>query len=316
MPGMAASRVPARLVRVALEAALVLVLIASAVFFSLRLLPGDPARLVLGDQATEPELSALRHKLELDRPIYVQYAHFLEELPRLDFGESLRHPGTTATARVAEAMGPTSELAGLGVLLGAVLGIGGALLAMGPWLGHRRSWIEPFFLGIAATPLVAFAPLVTYVLAARLRLLPLPGDPDAGFSGLVFASLLLALPLAAHVGRIACAALRDVEKTPMLAVVRAKGGAESRVWILHALPVSIGPVVTVVATQLGALLGGAIVLERLFERAGLGTLILESYAARDFPVLEAAVVASAALFVIAQAVGGALHAMIDPRVRT
>ncbi|MEO8874087.1 MAG: ABC transporter permease subunit, partial [Polyangiaceae bacterium] len=121
--------------------------------------------------------------------------------------------------------------------------------------------------------------------------------------------------LAAHVGRITCAALRDVERTPMLAVVRAKGGSEFRVWMIHAVPASLGPIVTVIATQLGALLGGAIVLERLFERAGLGTLILESYSARDFPVLEAAVVAAAALFVIAQAAGEAIHTLIDPRVR-
>ena len=101
----------------------------------------------------------------------------------------------------------------------------------------------------------------------------------------------------------------------MLAAVRAKGGDEFRVWMIHAVPASLGPIVTVIATQLGALLGGAIVLERLFERAGLGTLILEAYAARDFPVLEAAVVAAAALFVFAQAAGEAIHAMTDPRVR-
>lgn len=295
---------------------MVLVVLASAVFFSLRLLPGDPARLVLGDQASEAELRTVRAKLELDQPLYVQYAHFLKELPRLDFGDSLRHPGVTATARVKEAIGPTAELGGLAVLLGAALGIGGAVVALGPWLGAKRRWVERTFVAIAATPLVAFAPLLTYVLAARYRLVPLPGDPDAGAAGLVFASTLLALPLAAHVGRIAVAALRDVEKTPMLAVVRAKGGSEARVWFLHALPASLGPVVVTMATQLGALLGGAIVLERLFERAGLGTLILEAYSARDFPVLEAGVVAAAGLFVVAQAAGGAIHALIDPRVRT
>ena len=313
---MATDRLSRRIVRVALQSTTVLVVLASAVFFSLRILPGDPARLVLGDQASEVELAALRSRLELDRPIYVQYAHFLKELPRLDFGESLRHPGVTATARVWEAMGPTSALAGAAVALGAIIGIGGAVLAMGPWLGERRSWIEPFFVGIAATPLIAFAPLVTYFLAARLRIVPLPGDPDAGASGLLFAASLLALPLAAHVGRIACAALRDLERTPMLAVVRAKGADEFRVWVVHAVPASLGPIITVIATQLGALLGGAIVLERLFERAGLGTLILESYSARDFPVLEAAVVAAAALFVIAQAAGESIHALIDPRVRS
>ena len=85
---------------------------------------------------------------------------------------------------------------------------------------------------------------------------------------------------------------------------------------LHALPVVTGPLVTVVATQLGALLGGAVVLERLFERAGLGTLILESYASRDLPVLEGAVIAAGALFVLAQGVSAVVHAAMDPRVRS
>ena len=86
-------------------------------------------------------------------------------------------------------------------------------------------------------------------------------------------------------------------------------------WIRHALPVASGPIVTVVATQLGALLGGAVVLERLFERAGLGTLILEAYASRDLPVLEGAFDAAGGLFVASQAIAAAIQASIDPRVR-
>jgi peptide/nickel transport system permease protein len=88
------------------------------------------------------------------------------------------------------------------------------------------------------------------------------------------------------------------------------------VWVVHALPAVAGPVVTVVATQLGALLGGAVVLERMFERRGLGTLILEAYATRDLPVLEGAVVAAGLLFVAAQSLGTAAHVVIDPRARS
>ena len=98
--------------------------------------------------------------------------------------------------------------------------------------------------------------------------------------------------------------------------MRAKGGSHARAWFLHALPATAGPIVTVIGAQLGALLGGAVVLERLFERPGLGTLILEAYASRDLPVLEAAVVAAGALFVATQGLASALHAVIDPRVRS
>ncbi len=309
-------RVLSAMLRSALEASVVLVLLASLVFLALRVLPGDPAALVLGDEASEVERSALRRELHFDESMPVQYARFLRGLPALDFGDSLRRPGVRARARVVEALGPTSALAGLAVALGAILGVGLAVLAAGPWLGKRRAWVERGFVAVAATPLIAFAPLLTYGLAARARIVPLPGDPDAGALGLVFASGLLALPLGAHVGRIARVALADVARAQFLTVARAKGAREARVVLLHALPAALGPIVTVIAAQLGALLGGAVVLERLFERPGLGTLILESYASRDLPVLEASVIAAGALFVVAQALAGALHAALDPRVRS
>jgi peptide/nickel transport system permease protein len=305
----------AALARVA-EAAFVVLALATLVFLALRLLPGDPAALVLGDQASEAERAALRARLGLDQPMALQYGAFLSGLVRLDLGDSIRRPGTHALSLVAEAFGPTASLAGLAVLFGAVAGILVAVLGAGPWLGARRGWIDRAATAVAATPLLAFAPLLTFALAARLRVVPLPGDPDAGAAGLAFASALLAVPLAAHVARVSRAALDDVARAQFLGVARAKGASHARVLLLHALPAAVGPIVTVVGTQLGALLGGAVVLERLFERRGLGTLILEAYASRDLPVLEAAVVSSGALFVFAQQLAAAVHAAIDPRARS
>lgn len=299
----------------AAEAAAVVLSLATLVFLALRLLPGDPAALVLGDQASEADRAVLRSKLHLDEPIFVQYARFVVGLLTLDLGESVRRPGVSATSRVLEAAGPTAELAGLAVGLGALVGIAAAILGAGPWLGARRTVVDKVATALAATPLLAFAPLLTYALAARLRVVPLPGDPEAGFGGLLFASGLLALPLAAHVARVSRAAIDDLGRAQFLGVAKAKGASPSRVLWLHALPAALGPIVTVVGTQLGALLGGAVVLERLFERRGLGTLILEAYASRDLPVLEGAVVFSGALFTCAQQLAAAIHAAVDPRVR-
>jgi peptide/nickel transport system permease protein len=300
----------------AVEALAVLVALASLVFFALRLLPGDPARLVLGDEASAADLARVRATLHLDEPLLAQYGRFLRGLATLDLGDSFRRPGTSAMARVGEALVPTAQLAAVAVGIGAVLGVAAALLASGPWLSPRaRRGVERGLVALAAAPLVAFAPVLTWALAARARLVPLPGDPDAGTAGLVFASALLAVPLAAHVGRIARASLAEVARAPFLSVASAKGAGPLRVWAVHALPAVAGPIVTTVATQLGALLGGAVVLERLFERWGLGTLILEAYATRDLPVLEGAVVAAGLLFVVAQALGTAAHVAIDPRAR-
>jgi peptide/nickel transport system permease protein len=299
----------------AAEAAVVVLVLATLVFFALRLLPGDPAALVLGDQSSEVERHALRAKLHLDEPMWMQYTRFLRGLVTLDLGDSVRRPGVAAVARVLDAAPATASLAAVAVLLGAIIGIAAAVLGAGPWLGARRRWVDRVATALAATPLLAFAPVLTFALAARLRVVPLPGDPEAGAAGLLFASGLLSLPLAAHVARVSRAALDDVARSQFLGVARAKGGSFARVLWLHALPASIGPIVTVLGTQLGALLGGAVVLERLFERHGLGTLILEAYASRDLPVLEAAVVFSGALFVGAQQLAAAAHAAVDPRVR-
>jgi peptide/nickel transport system permease protein len=300
----------------AIEASAVLLLLASLVFLSLRLLPGDPARLVLGDQASASEMARVRAQLHLDEPLAAQYVRFLKGIGTLDLGDSFRSPGVPAFRRIASALGPTAELAGLAVALGGAVGLALAALAFGPWLGARRLWIEHGMVAMAASPLIAFAPALTYALAVRARVVPLPGDPDAGPLGLLFASALLAVPLSAHVGRTARASLAELGRGQFLTVAAAKGGTPRRVVFVHALPAASGPILAVIATQLGALLGGAVVLERLFERWGLGTLILEAYAARDLPVLEGAIVAAGGLFVVVQSLAGFLHVLVDPRARS
>lgn len=296
-----------------LGAATVLLALASLVFLALRVLPGDPAALVLGDQAGVAERLAFRARLGLDRSLVVQYGSFLLGLVTLDLGDSLSRPGVAAFAEVRRALGPTASLAGTAVLMGAALGVALSVLSVGPWLGARREWVHRGLVAAAATPLVAFAPVVTFFVAVRYRVVPLPGDPESGPLGLLFASGLLAVPLAAQVGRIGRAALLDQSRSKFLDVAAAKGASPARIWLVHALPVASAPIAVTVATQLGALLGGAVVLERLFERPGLGSLMLNAYAARDVPVLEAAVVAAGSLFVVAQAFAAAVTAAVDPR---
>ena len=203
----------------------------------------------------------------------MQYARFVRGLVTLDLGESVRRPGSSAVARVLDAAGPTASLAALAVLLGAVLGISAAVLGAGPWLGAAaplgRSRSRPRSRRRRSSRSRPCSRSRSRRACASFRC---PAIPRRALPGLVFASGLLALPLAAHVARVSRAALDDVARAQFLGVARAKGGSYARVLWLHALPASIGPIVTVIGTQLGALLGGAVVLERLFERRGLGTL--------------------------------------------
>jgi peptide/nickel transport system permease protein len=296
-----------------LGALFVLFVLGSLVFFAIRVLPGDPAALVLGDEASEHERAILRAHLGLDRPLLAQYWDFARGIASLDLGDSLRRPGTPAFGLVLGALYPTSLLAILGSGMGACAGVMAAVFAVGPWLGRRAVWVHRGVIAVSAVPLLAFAPFFTWLFAVRFHVVPLPGDPEAGLPGLLFASGLLALPLGAQVARVARAALLDLGRSQFLDVAAAKGASRRRVWLLHALPVASAPIATVVATQLGALLGGAVVLERLFERPGLGTVMLDAYASRDLPVLEAAVMASGLLFVLAQGAATLLSAIIDPR---
>jgi len=291
----------------------VLVVFATLVFFSLRLLPGDPTSLILGDEATLADRAQLARKLGFDVPLAVQYWRYLCGLSHLDLGTSLSHPGRSALACVVSAMRNTALLALISVTLGALGGVTAALLAVGPWLGLLRHRVHTAILVVAATPLLALAPLATWIFAVKLAWTPLPGDPDNGVWGLVFAAALLSFPLGAQVARIARASLLEHEGSQFLNVARAKGASPLRVLCVHALPVSAAPILIVLATQLGALLGGAVVLERFFERPGLGSLMLEAYASRDFPVLEASIIAAGLLFVAVQMLAASAVSMLDPR---
>jgi peptide/nickel transport system permease protein len=297
------------------ESLLVVFVVASLTFFALRLLPGDPALLILGDQASPEALATVREKLHLGEPMILQYARFCARLLTFDFGESLRWPGTDARTRVLSALGPTSQLAVTSTALGALFGTSMAVLASGPWLGRASRLLAGALTALAAVPLLALAPLLTWLFAVRLRACALPGDVDAGPGALLFGAALLAIPLGAHVGRVAHASLGDVSRALFLTTARAKGARPARVWFVHALATVMGPVVTTIAAQLGALLGGAVVVERLFQRHGLGSLMLDAYASRDLPVLEGAIVAAGALFVVAQAVATGAHLLVDPRAR-
>jgi ABC-type dipeptide/oligopeptide/nickel transport system permease component len=297
------------------EAVAVVLLLGTFVFLALRVLPGDPAFLVLGDQASGDAVNAFRHRYHFDEPLLQQYLRFLKGMAHLDWGESIRRPGERAADRVWEAMPPTASLAFVAVALGAMVGVALGTATVAPWFPKGKPWLVRGIDAMAALPFLAFAPVVSYVLCVRCRWVPLPGDPDAGLAGLLFAAGLLAVPLAAHVARVTGAALASLQRSQFLQVAIAKGARPWRVWFLHGLPPALGTILTVVASQLGALLGGAVVLEKLFERPGLGSLMVEAYNCRDVPVLEASVIASGALFVVTQLSASAVHYAFDPRVR-
>jgi peptide/nickel transport system permease protein len=295
------------------SAVVVLFVFATLVFLAIRLLPGDPTVMILGDESTAAERSRLASALGFNQPLLVQYGKYVEGLCRLDLGASLSHPDRSAFGCVLAAFKNTACLALVSVTLGAFGGVGAALLSVGPWLGPYARRVHGLIILAAALPMLAIAPLATWLLAVKWSWISLPGDPDHASAGLLFAASLLALPLGAQMARIGRASLLEQQQALYLNTARAKGASAWRVWCVHALPVAAGPLFVVLATQLGALLGGAVVIERFFERPGLGTLMLDAYSSRDIPVLEASIVAAGILFAIAQSVAAAITTLVDPR---
>lgn len=309
------ARMISKLVAVFGRAALDFALTATIVFLLVRAVPGDLASVVLGEQADPAARAALNHRLGLDRSFAVQYAQFWGRIVQLDWGASLGRPGVMVSHRLYHALAPTVRLALLAVGIAAAWGVCAGLYAARYEGRMRNRVLRALIASAASLPLLATAPALLYLLCVRLQWLPLPGDSNARFAGLLFASALLALPLGAHVARAVHANLLELRRGACLRVARAKGASSARTWFVHALPQTAGVVLTLVGAQLGAVLGGAMVIERLFERRGLGTLILESYRSRDLVMLEASVLVSALFFVSTQALFHAVFLWIDPRAR-
>jgi peptide/nickel transport system permease protein len=287
----------------------------TAVFLLVRLVPGDPVDVMLGDQATPEDKAAYRELLHLDRPLLEQYGSFLADVASGSLGESFRTRGATVASRIGEVAGPTVVLA-----LSAVLVSWLVAFPLGVIAGHRRETrvdrMASFgaMLGIAI-PTIFSGPILILVFGVWFRVLPLPGDEDAGFTELVLPSLTVGAALAAILMRQLRGALVETLEKPYVLVARAKGVAEKWVVLRHGLRNALLPVMTVAGAQLGALLSGLVVAEKIFEREGLGTLLLDAALSRDYPVVQGCVLVIGVVYVSVNLAIDVLYGVIDPRVR-
>jgi peptide/nickel transport system permease protein len=274
---------------------LVALAVLSAVAFALpRLGAGDPTVAMYGAEGSASDRAALRESLGLDRPLASQYARWLGSAARGDFGRSLRD-GRPALAAVAERLPMTVALAlaalSVGLGLGTALGVVGALRA-GTTTDRVASALAA---GATAAPGFWIAMLLAYVFAYRLRWLPFGGSGPADAGGaldplyLLLPALALGLREMGRVGLLLRGSLLSALGQPYARVAAAKGLSRLAVALRHALPNALFPVVGSAGVSLAYLLGGAIAVETVFAWPGIGRLMAESAAARDFPVLAAGI---------------------------
>jgi peptide/nickel transport system permease protein len=281
------------------------------IFVTMRLIPGDPARLALGAEATEDQVQLMRRQWGLDQPLPVQYAYWLGHAMQGDWGRS-----TVSRVPASEEIGlrlpATLRLAALSVVIASVLGVGFGVLAA----VRHNSWLDRLSMVVAllgvCTPSFWLGLMLILVFSVQLGWLPSFGQ--GGLDHLLLPSLTLGAGAAALIARVTRSSLLEVMGADYLRTARAKGLAEHLVVGRHALRNALIPVLTLLGLEFGGLLAGAIVTETVFAYPGIGLLLVNSIGNRDFAVIQPALLLFALQFVLVNLVVDILYAVVDPRI--
>ena len=285
------------------------------VFLLVRLIPGDPVEAILGDQAGPEEKAELRRALALDRPMGEQYVSFWGEVFNGTLGTSFRQPDRSVWSLMRRVLPHTLVLALAALWVAWLVAIPlGTLAAARAGTGTDRAASTFAVLGLAI-PNIWLGPLLILAFAVELRWLPLPGDDLAGPESLILPAITIGTALAAVLTRQTRAAMIEVLNQQYITAARARGVSSTSLLLRHALRNALLPVMTIGAAQLGALLSGTVVTEKIFERPGLGTLFLEAFFARDIPVVQGCVLIIALIYVGVNLLVDLGYGVVDPRVR-
>lgn len=293
------------------QLSLVLWFVTTLLFFLLRV-SGDPIVLLAGPSATREDVAALRHNLKLDRPVLVQYLDYLGRAIRFDFGKSFasnRPAMDTVRDRFPNTLKLTVSAFLIALVFGGAAGIIAAL-KRNSWLSTLTTVAVTFFQGIPSFALGIF--LIT-LFAVDLGWLPSFGDDS--WRSLILPSLTLAAFLSARIARLIRSSLVEVLTQDYVRTARAKGLSESSVVLRHALKNGLVPVLTILAVDLGYLMGGAVVTESVFAWPGVGRQVIMSIAARDYAVVQAIVFIIAINVVVVNLAADVAYVWLDPRIK-
>ncbi|MER7243707.1 nickel ABC transporter permease [Kribbella sp. NPDC000426] len=282
------------------------------IFVVLRLVPGDPAYIMLGPDADQAQVAALRAQLGLDHSLIQQYATYLANVVHLDFGQSFRL-NADSMSLVLQRVPATIQLASAALLLSLLIGLPlGVMAAL-----RAHSWVDRtisvFSLMGQSTPSFWLGIVLILVFARGLKVLPSAGSGT--WSHLVLPTITLALPFLAILVRLTRSGLLEVVHEGYVQTARAKGLGEGVVVLVHALRNALIPIVTVVGLQFGALLGGTVIVETVFAWPGVGRLLIDSIGRRDYGVVQASILLVATIFVVINLLVDLLYGFLDPRVR-
>jgi peptide/nickel transport system permease protein len=290
------------------------------VFLGIRALPGDPALALAGEDRSPAALAAIRAEYGLDRPVAVQFGEYVQRILHGDFGTSIR-TGLPVSDMVRTALPVTVELSVLAILIAAVLGSGAGVVAAvrrgrpSEWAANGLALIglsvPHFWLGLLAILYLS----VAMGLFPASGFVPFLQDPAANLHHIILPAVILGTGLAAIIMRQTRSAMLDSLSADYVRTARAKGLRPRTVTGRHALRNSLIVVITIVGLQLGALISGAVVTERIFNLPGFGKLTVDSVFQRDYPVIQGVVLVTATAYIVINLLVDLLYSLIDPRIR-
>lgn len=302
------------IIRKLLYSILILFGVITVTFSLMYVIPGDPARLMLGQRADIASIEAVRKQLGLDDPLYVQYGRFIVKAVQGDLGRSYSSNRDVLTT-IIDTFPATALLAVSALIVSSFLGILiGVISAVKPYTWADNVSMLVALFGISFPPF-ALGLIMALVFGAWLKWLPISGYINNGFVYLILPMLTLALRPLSIIARLTRSSMLDVMGQDYVRTARAKGVSGYKVIIKHALRNALNPVITTISAWLAALLGGAFFIEYIFNWPGIGLLAINSILSLDFPMIQGTVLFTAVIFIIINMVVDVIYAFLDPKVK-
>jgi peptide/nickel transport system permease protein len=298
----------------------VILVVAIFVFLMLRLTPSDPAAIIAGDNANAEQVAAIRTQLGLDQPILQQFFIWSGKILRGDLGESFFFKKTVASL-IADRVQPTLSLSFFTMLIAILIAVPLGVIAA----ARQGSWLDRIVMGFSvmgfSVPVFVVGYLLIYVFAIQLNLLPVQGYQriELGVGEwarrLILPSITLSVVYVALIARMTRTSMLEVLSEDYVRTARAKGQVERKVLFRHALRNASIPIVTIIGSGVGLLIGGAVVTESVYTLPGLGRLTVDAVLARDYPVIQAVILLFSLVYVGINLLVDIIYTLLDPRIR-
>ena len=293
--------------------ALVVFSIVSFTFLLMFLIPGDPVDFILKDGAGLEDKNQLRQEMGLDKPFFEQYARFLWNLLHLDLGRSV-HTGESVSGTIVRQFPGTFFLSLLSLFLAFIWGLPFGVLSAHPFFKKFEKVFDFVPMIFFSVPVFVSAPLLIWLFAGKLSWFPVSGSGSLSY--LFLPSLSLALPLGSVLMKVTRASILEVLSSDFVRTARGKGLSLSHVYFHHVLKNAFIPIITVLGLQLGALLTGTVIVETIFDRPGIGSLLYSSIVSRDYPLIQGLVLFIALVYIFINRWTDWLYTVFNPFMKS